>query len=169
MSALFRVHGPFKVPLVKGKKVHYIEPGCPNFWNHPGTARFAQERGCYLFVIRAAKGFRPVYVGKTKHSFANECFASHKVSHHYSPAIANTVKGTLVVFLIVLDRVKGPANSRAISQVEAFLIQNAVVKNPNLSHIHGTKEEKWGIVGVIRGGKGKTPASVKSFRAAMGI
>lgn len=168
MAATFRVRGPFKIP-VKGKQHPYIESGSPDFWEQPEAGRFAKGRGCYLFAIRAAKGFRPIYVGRTKKSFEKECFTYHKIADHYQPALADTGKGTPVMFLITLEGGKGPINKRAIAQLETFLIQNAVAKNPYLSNVQGTKQEEWGIVGVIRGGKGKVSAATKLFRKAMGL
>jgi hypothetical protein len=168
VPATFKVRGPFRIPT-KGKQHPYIESGCDDFWKQPETGGLASERGCYLFAIRAAKGFRLVYVGKTKKSFAKECFTYHKIADHYQPALADTGKGTPVMFLITLGHAKGPINNRAISQLESFLIQNAVAKNPHLSNVQGTKQEEWGITGVIRGGKGKVSAAAKEFRKAMGL
>ncbi len=167
MAATFRVRGPFKVPC-DGKNSRYIAPGCPDFWKNPEASRFANERGCYLFAIRAAKGFRPVYVGRTKKSFEKECFTYHKTDH-YHRALKDVERGAPVMFLVILGRGKGPINNRAIAQVESFLIQNALAKNPDLSNTQGTKQERWGIVGVIRGGKGKVSEDARLFRKAMGL
>jgi hypothetical protein len=166
MAAIFRVHGPFKIPR-KGKTNRCIEPGCPDFWKNPKVGLLAKECGCYLFAIRAAKGYRPVYVGKTKNSFEKECFAFHKIAAHYQSALDG--KGTPVMFLLAMGRRKGPINKRAIGQVESFLIQNAVAKNHRLSNVQGTKQEKWEITGVIRGGKRKVSAAARLFRKAMGL
>lgn len=166
MAATFRVHGPFKIPR-KGKTNRHIEPGCPDFWKNSKVGLLANECGCYLFAIQAAKGFRPVYVGKTKNSFKNECFTFHKIAAHYQPALEG--KGTPIMFMLALERRKGPINKRAIGQVELFLIQTAVAKNHRLSNVQGTKQEKWEITGVIRGGKGKVSAAARLFRKAMGL
>jgi hypothetical protein len=168
MAATFKIFGPFKIPC-NGKFGRYIEAGCPAFWNSSTTGPLAKERGCYLFAIRAAKGFRPIYVGKTQKSFAKECFTYHKIADHYTPALADCGRGTPVLFFIILDKKKGPLNNKAISQVETFLIQNAVAKNPELSNVQGTKKEEWSITGVIRGGKGKATQPAKLFRKAMGL
>ena len=168
MAATFQVHGPFRIPL-SGQNHRYLIPGCPEFWAQPGTGDLALECGCYLFAIRAAKGYRPVYVGKTTSTFEKECFAPHKVAYHYQRAISEMKKGTPVLFLVVLKRTKGRTNERAISQVESFLIQNALAKNPQLSNVRGTKEEKWSITGVIRGGKGKFSKSAAQLRKAVGL
>lgn len=168
MPATFRVRGPFLIPC-KGKYNRFIQSACPDFWKQPETSILAKERGCYVFAIRAARGFRPIYVGKTKKSFEKECFTYHKIADHYQPALGDMGKGTPVLFLLTLGRGKGPINNRAIAQLEAFLIQNAVAKNPHLSNIQGTKQEEWGIKGVIRGGKGKVSKPAKLFRKAMGL
>jgi hypothetical protein len=168
MAANFRIYGPFEIP-VEGEYGKYIEINCPAFWEKPETAKFAHKRGCYLFAIRAARGYRPIYIGKTARSFEQECFTSHKLSAHFQPALANAGKGTPVLFLVVLKQAEGPTNRKAIGRVESFLIQNALVKNHDLSNIQGKKEEKWGISGVIRGGKGKASKSVKAFKSALGL
>jgi hypothetical protein len=168
MPATFKVRGPYEIPC-KGKQHPYIESGCDDFWKQPEVTNLANERGCYPFAIRAAKGFRPVYVGKTKRTFGKECFTYHKVADHYQPALADTGKGTPVMFLLTLGRARGPINNRAIAQLETFLIQNGVAKNPHLSNVQGTRQEEWGIAGIIRGGKGKVAASAKLFRQAMGL
>src|ERR1035441_3965509 len=86
MAATFKIFGPFHIPL-SGEYNHSIEVGCPAFWKDSETKPLAKERGCYLFAIRAAKGFRPIYVGKTKKSFEQECFTYHKIAQHYTPAL----------------------------------------------------------------------------------
>jgi hypothetical protein len=62
-------------------------------------------------------------------------------------------------------RPQGPTNNCAIAQVESFLIQNGVAKNPHLSNVQRTKQEEWAITGVIRGGKGKVSVAAKLFCA----
>ena len=119
--------------------------------------------------MRAGKGFRPIYVGRATKSFKQECFASHKISSHYGPALLNAGKGTPVLFLAVLERTKGKVNKSAIKKVEFFLIQNAVKKNPDLSNVKGKKSEHWSIDGVIRSGKGKVSSSARLFKGALGL
>jgi len=119
--------------------------------------------------MRAGKGFRPIYVGRATKSFKQECFASHKISCHYGPALLNAGKGTPILFLVVLERTKGKVNKSAIKKVESFLIQNAMKKNPYLSNIKGKKSEHWSIDGVIRSGKGKVSSAAKLFKGALGL
>ena len=49
------------------------------------------------------------------------------------------------------------------------MIQVGLAANPNLLNVKCTKAEEWGIVGVLRGGKGKTSMRAKQFRMLMKI
>jgi len=150
-------------------KRKWIKHGCADFWSEPQTQKFAYDVGCYVFAIRAGKGFRPIYVGRATKSFKQECFAAHKISSHYGPALLNSGKGTPILFLVILERTKGKVNKSAIKKVESFLIQNAMKKNPDLSNIKGKKSEHWSINGVIRSRKGKVSSAAKLFRGALGL
>jgi hypothetical protein len=169
MPASFRIRGPFEVPLDPNVNSKWIKDGCQEFWSTSGAEGFADRCGCYVFAMRASKGFRPIYVGKAPKSFKQECFASHKISCHYGPALLNSGKGAPVLFLVVLKHTKGKVNKSAIKKVESFLIQNAMKKNPDLSNIKGKKVEHWSIDGVIRSGKGKVSSPAKLFKRALGF
>jgi hypothetical protein len=164
---LFDVLGPFRVPMNTGKGGRCIPKGCPEFWE--GQTSLAAQKGCYVFAIQAGKGFRPIYVGKTKRSFERECFADHKIASHYQPAIVNTGKGTPVVFFLVPRARRGKLNQRVLGDLETFLIQVASAKNPELSNIQKRTEARWGIPGVIRGGKGKPAQAARKLRSAVGL
>ena len=58
---------------------------------------------------------------------------------------------------------------RIVRKILARKSQDAVAKNPELSNVRGTKKQKWGIAGVIRGGKGKCPKPAKLVRQTMGL
>jgi hypothetical protein len=169
MPASFDIRGPFSVPLDQNVKGKWIKAHCPEFWSEPRTEDLAERRGCYVFAIRAGKGFRPIYVGKATKSYRQECFSHHKIACHYGPALSNSTRGTPVLFLIVIKQAKGKLNKNAIARVESFLIQNAMKKNPELSNIKGKKEEHWSIEGVIRSGKGNVSTAAKTFKRAVGL
>ena len=163
---LFTVEGPFDVPLAKGGKGRFIEYKCPTFWEN--CDKLASQRGCYVFAIRAGRGFRPVYVGKTKRTFREECFAPHKIAQHYTPAIHDS-KGSPVMFFLIAERKQGGPNARAISDLEEYLIDMASKKNPELSNIQKKNERKWAIKGLIGGGHAKTSTAATKFKKAIGI
>jgi hypothetical protein len=167
-TKMFKVVGPFLVKPIKGKAARRIEKDQSAFWDHQSTRNVRDRVGCYAFGIRAGKGIRPVYVGKTLRSFGEEVFGSHQ-RDYYNAELANIRRGTPVLFFIVYPKGKGKVNQKMIRDVEEFLIQIAVAKNSNLRNVQGVGEKKWGISGVLRSGKGKTPSSSASLKGALGI
>lgn len=127
------------------------------------------ERGCYLFAIRAGKGYTPVYVGKATVRFKNEAIERNHKLPKYNAALKERKKGTPVLFLIALSKTKGPINKRAIDQVESFLIQSALMKNPNLQNDRKTKSIPWNIRGIVRSGRGKLSKPARELRRCMSI
>lgn len=167
MTTIFSVIGPLKIPTYEGKAARSItDANVREFWDtHAGVAK---HRGCYVFGIRAGKGFTPSYVGKATKTFKQEAFAPHKLTR-YQQALADYRKGTPIMFFVIAPKKKGAPNNKHIGQLEVFLIQAGLAANPDLLNIKGTKQESWGISGVLRGGKGKRSAAAHSFRALMKI
>jgi len=56
-----------------------------------------------------------------------------------------------------------------IADLENFLIQVAVSKNPGLRNVRGVREKKWGIQGILRSGPGLATKASQEFKAAMDI
>jgi hypothetical protein len=164
MATLFRVSGPHRIPVERGVSGVYIRPRCPEFWDQ--APDLESEKGCYLFAIQAAKGHIPIYVGKATRSFGQECFESHKVACHYTPALANRRKGTPVLFFLVVAAKRGRVNLRSIRDLELELIRIARQKNPHLSNVQNNKDYTWDIVGVTQG-RGKASKSASIFKKAI--
>lgn len=167
-TKMFQVIGPLEVGT--DKSARRIEKShAKAFWEtHPKAHDVQRRIGCYVFAIRAAKGVRPVYVGRTWKSFAQEAFGLHQ-RDYYNAELANIVKGTPVMFFVIYPSGKGKPNRRMIRDLEEFLIQVAVTKNSNLRNVQNRKEKKWGIQGVIRSGKGKTSKTSTDFKKALSI
>jgi len=167
MPTLFKIQGPFPVPFYIGKGGRTIRgENIGEFW--AAHHSIEDNYGCYVFAIRAGRGYTPVYVGQAKVSFRQEIFAPHKVVK-YQEALAECAKGTPVVFVICSPLKKGPRNVSHIEDLEDYLIQTAVSVNPNLKNIQGTTQEEWGIVGVLRGGSGKKGKAAAEFTRCMKI
>jgi hypothetical protein len=163
---MFDVHGPFKIPL-RRERGSYLPAKCPEFWKD--HQEYRKMLGCYLFALRAGKGYRPIYVGKTVKSFEAECFADHKIARHYTPALARRGRGTPVMFFVVPERKRGKPNGKTIKELETFLIQVGATKNPELSNVKENSAAKWGICGIVRGGQGKPTHDAQVFKKAIGI
>ncbi|GAB5453189.1 MAG: hypothetical protein Hals2KO_35170 [Halioglobus sp.] len=161
------VHGPHDIPCYTGKAGRAINTdGIPMFWEKHKP--LASHKGCYVFGIRAGRGYTPIYVGKATKSFRQECFTYHKLSH-YHRCLIDYARGTPVMFFVVLPSSRGRTNNSVISDVEGYLIALGETANPRLSNVQGRSNEKWGIRGVVRGGKGKTNSAVSDFKTMMGL
>jgi len=162
MATIFGVHGPREVPVYQGKACRTIsEENGKTFWL--ANVELASKRGCYVFGVRAGKGYTPGYVGKATKNFKQEVFAPHKLNR-YQQFLADYLKGTPVLFFLVAPTKKGAPNAVHIGELEDFLIQAAVKVNPDLQNVKGTKSAEWGIQGVLRGGQGKPGHGPKEFR-----
>lgn len=164
---MFDVLGPFAVPFLEGAAGKNIGPseGRSFFSEHPALA---SKKGCYVFGVRSGRGTTPVYVGKATKSFEQECFALHKIVK-YNRGLLDYVKGTPVMFFVVLESRKGATNRNAISDLEYYLIQIAFNRNENLLNERSIDHPEWGIRGVVRGGQGKPSFAASSFVRAMGL
>ena len=101
-------------------------------------------------------------------TLAGEIFTEGKLNR-YNEFLADYKKGRPVLFFVIAPTGKGkPANSKIVA-LEKYLIQLAKAANPRLRNKIGTKTPRWGIGGVIRGGKGKTGVGASAVRQMMGI
>jgi hypothetical protein len=168
-TKMFKVLGPFKIKPKKTNSTRRIEKEQDVFWDsHPKANQIRGHVGCYVFGIQAAKGIRPVYVGKTLRSFEAEIFGYHQ-RDYYNAELAEIKKGTPVMFFVTYPKGKGAPDRKMIGDVEEFLIQVAVARNSNLRNVQNRGEKKWGIRGVIRSGQGKSARSSVSFKRTVGI
>lgn len=163
----FYVDGPRKVPCSSLRAAKSITPGdAASFWTTYPTLKAGL--GCYLFAIRAAKGFKPIYAGKATKTFGQEVFTNHKL-RIFNQALANQLRGTPVLFFVVYPSgARGAKNRKAIDEAETFLIQQALLANKNLLNDRKTHaKDAWGIRGVLRGGKGKASKAASELRRAI--
>ena len=102
----FTVKGPFEVPVKKEKVGRLVTAEqATEFWK--GHSSVQDDVGCYVFGFRAAKGLKPMYIGKATKSFKQEIFTDHK-RNKYNEALASQAKGTAIMFFVTLDRTAGP-------------------------------------------------------------
>ncbi len=167
MATIFDVYGPFEIPCYQGAAGRTItDDNVREFWelNH----NFAENKGCYVFGIKAGRGYTPAYVGKATRTFKQETFAPHKLAK-YQQFLADYRKGTPLLFFVVAPTKRGAPNKIHITELEDFLIQVALTANPDLLNIKGTQMEEWGVAGVLRGGKGKTGKDAIEFKKMMKV
>jgi hypothetical protein len=73
------------------------------------------------------------------------------------------------MFFVVHPEQRGRKNEKEIEEIEDFLIQNGVARNPEMQNVRGAQQPAWGIYGVIRGGKGKSSHAQGAFRRIFDI
>src|SRR5437867_2266973 len=163
----FNVEGPIEVPFYQGKAAKTISSDeATAFWM--ANPRFASRRGCYVFAIRAGGGITPLYVGKATRSLKQEVFTPDKLAK-YQRGLADYLKGTPVLFFLLHPVSVGAPNRALIGELEDFLIQTAVSRNPELLNVQGTKKAEFNITGVFRSGVGKPSNDAKALRSALGL
>ncbi len=165
--AKFTVAGPFEVPFTKRKVGRTISPAnAKAFWaSRPGVAK---ARGCYVFAFRAAKGMKPVYVGKATKTFEQEVFTDHK-RNKYNDALADQAKGTPILFFVQLATTAGQVNKLAIDEAESHLIQLGLKANSKLANDKKTKVPSWSIAGVVRSGTGRPSKAAEKLRTCLKV
>lgn len=165
--AEFVARGPFDVPVYEGRRSRIVrsEEGDAFFKKHQ---QLKSLRGCYVLGMRAGRGVTPTYVGKATKTFGQECFTAHKLGK-CNQTLVDYLRGTLVVFFLVAPTGKGRPATTQIEELEDFLIQTGVAKNPKLLNVKGTKRADWSIRGLIRGKQGRRTKECSSFKGTMGL
>ncbi len=156
----FVIEGPFEIAYEKrqgGRTLVFDD-----FWTYDDVSQLKHRRGCYIFAIRN-KGLTPIYVGKATKSFKQETFNPAN-RHKYHNGFSHYARGKPLMYFVVHPEQKGPVNAKQIGQIEDFLIQAGVVKNPNLQNVVGAQQPGWRIKGVIRSGAGNHTSVERDFR-----
>ncbi|MBK6688480.1 MAG: hypothetical protein IPG45_28670 [Deltaproteobacteria bacterium] len=92
MKTIFTVERPRDVPVYAGKGGRTItNENVQSFWGDNDD--LGGRKGCYIFGIRAGKGWTPGYVGKATKSFKQEVFAHDKLTR-YQQFLADYKRGT---------------------------------------------------------------------------
>ena len=128
----------------------------------------SEKQGCYVFAIRASKGYRPWYVGKATKTIRQECIGTHQLQH-YNAVLSMGMKGTPVMFFVLPGGKRKKVPRRICNEMEGVLIQSAYYRNPLIRNVQKAKVPEWGIDGVLRGKHGKPKNIEVSFRTMMGL
>ena len=171
MATDLEIVGPIEIPFQKngaGSAKHIGKDEVRQFWQSDAAQAIAEKQGCYVFALKAAKGFRPWYVGKATKSMKQECLQHHKLAH-YNEVLFKGKKGTPVLFFVVLGGSRTKVSAKVIDEMETFFIQNVLSKHPEIQNIQKTNLPSWTVKSVVRGGKGKPTENARQFRKMMGL
>jgi hypothetical protein len=163
---VFAVEGPFDIDFEKrpgGRTLNFEA-----FWSKDSPAtHLAGKSGCYVFAIRN-RALTPIYVGKATKTFKQETFNPTN-KHKFHSGFSDYAKGSPVMYFVVHPTQKGKTNSKQIGEIEDFLIQAGVAKNPDIQNVKGTSKPSWGIKGVVRNKSGKRSSSESDFAGLFDI
>ena len=162
--------GPIEIPFEKaGPKKRITDENISAFWKDSIAHAMTQKQGCYIFALKAAKGYTPWYVGKATKTFKQETFATDKIKK-YNALLWEGKRGTPVMFFVALPGTKRKVPAPVINDMEKFLIQSASLKNEDIINTHNTKNlPEWSIKGVVRASKGKPSAKSQVVKKMMGL
>ena len=169
MAIDLEVRGPFFVPFtLSAKKIKQIDTTQAKvFWGLAGTNAIAAKQGVYVFASKAGRGLRTIYIGKASKGFKQEIFQPAKLTH-YALALSEGIKGLPCFFFVCPKENLKKVPARLCDEIETFLIQLAVQKNPDLRNDRKTKLAEWSITGLVRS-KGKPSEKAKSFSKMIGM
>jgi hypothetical protein len=170
----FEIYGPFELPRKNGI-IDITKSVKSEFWGSIEETKndLSMAEGCYVFGLKASKGIKPWYVGKTdKQSFKAECLTDNKLKIFNQVVTAH--KGKPVIFLLPSVTPKGKLisdaeyNDDSITTVEGFLIRMAVEKNAELSNIkHVKKFKDICVPGILNSRPGALTKIQRAFKKMM--
>lgn len=163
MTARFRVsYGELKSTKSGQRKI--IDKSClADFWK---VIKSGNRHGVYVFGVKAARGWKPLYVGQAKKQTFKKRIGQHmQVGGDFDEMLRRTKKGTPVLFLI--GRVgKGNLSNKIIDEIETEFINYAFARNKNLHNDRKIKKPTYVIEGF--GSRGKPANQVVSLKAMVG-
>lgn len=171
MTTNLEIFGPIELPYQaqeSGSAKHIGRDEVRTFWESDDAIAIAEKQGVYVFALRAARGFRPWYIGKTTRNMKEECLQHHKLAH-YNEVLFEARKGTPVLFFVVPGGTKKKVSEATIDEMETFFIQTVLTRHPEIQNIQKTNLPSWTVKSVVRGGKGRPKKNAVQFRKMMGL
>src|SRR5579875_211373 len=134
----FEPFGPFALPRKNGA---IDDSRKKEFWDQVNEEcdSLPEAVGCYILGMRAGKGFKPWYVGKTEKQCFKDRTWNDKTFRRFESVLRER-KGTPVVFLIAKKTPEGKfrkalgknRRSGSIAALEEMLIGTCLQRNPKL-------------------------------------
>lgn len=149
---IFEVRGPLMLAtrMEGGRRRLGTEAERKAFWGSTiQTNWLRKRRGVWVFGLRVGGLLLPCYVGRTgRQMFGTACLSTARVAR-YEKALA--AKGGEPFLFFVFPKA-GTSDSGALKEIEAFLVQLAWRRVPDLGTFMGKAAPAWSIPGVVPGG-----------------
>jgi len=173
----FENYGPFKVPR-RGAVID--RAALSTFWKTvseqaPGLAT---AQGCYIFAIKAGRGYTPWYVGKAagRDGFQQEALSDGKQNqYNWAWSSQDYARGTMVLFFVARRTTSGRDFSRQVGTadidwLERHLISLALEANNDLLNVQYTKiHTQLFVPGVINDSARKFGEATTELQRALNI
>ena len=140
-------------------------------------SKYTNLYGCYVYSIKAGKGFTPIYVGSTtKKTLGEEAFDGDKLLKCLQH-LTNYKKGSLqVTFIVPKDKIdqtvktrRGRCPKKIIEKLEKVLTAVAYRKNKNLINIQNRCISEFYIRGALNSENGRPKKDVAVFKRMIGL
>ncbi len=171
----FVPYGPFEMP-VDGAQIDRTREN--EFWNnvrlqHPGLPKAV---GCYIFAIRAGRGIKPWYVGKTERlGFQGESWQPHKLLH-YQGVLAKRERGTPLLHFLAKYTKSGkkfarPTTNelRSVRTLEKMLMAACLRRNGNLCNKSGKRPLQIEVPGFMNESPGQRTREARDLAQLLGV
>ena len=156
---LFEVLDVLDVPVTKGRGGTLIS--VKEAKARLSASAAGHRRGCYIFAFKAGRGFKPVYVGKATKTFADECFATHKLEK-LQHAFADRARGILRLILIAQPTAK--TSRVTIDALETYLIEEGFRVNELLLNVQKKPLQRFAIKGAYCSPAGKPTTHAQTLK-----
>lgn len=139
--------------------------------------QYTDSYGCYIYSIKAGRGFSPIYVGSaTRQCLGKEAFDSDKFLKCLQH-IAGYKKCSLqITFVVPRDKIdtnvdtrRGRCPRKTIGKLEKVLTAIAFRKNQNLINKQNLCLADFFINGVLNSDSGRPRKEVSAFKSMMGL
>jgi hypothetical protein len=166
----FEPFGPFDMPF---DGAHIDTELAKEFWQSVEDAREGLQDaiGCYIFAIRAGRGTKPWYVGKTERSFRQEVLQPGKLLL-FSKHLDSHKGGAPVLYLIAKQTSGGrfAKGSRSVGTLEGMLIGKCLARNHRLLNKKDTNRFlKIEVPGYMNEPRGARSAPAKELAKLLGV
>lgn len=173
----FDIYGPYEVPRNKyGKTKLITKDSLPTLLKAINNDGLVNGCGCYVFALRASKGYTPWYVGQASKMRLLDESMNPNNREKYNKLIASH-RGTPVMFYIpklttggkfAKPTKKEDGELKAVNFLEEWLIATALQKNPKLINQQNTHFLKYlHVVGLFNPKIGESHACSKKLKQAI--
>lgn len=171
----FAPYGPFEVPVTDGVPDRTL---LNEFWQEVEETKpgLGSAIGCYVFAVRAGRGIRPWYVGKTDRTgFKAEVFQPHKLLL-YGDVLRGRRRGTALLYYIARQTPSGrlmkkkATENKVISRLEEMMIGTSLLRNSNLANKKATKHfREMRVPGYMNESAGARSREAKQLARLLGV